>query len=290
MHRRRRAARPALLLLTWLVACAPNPLATLPGGDWTTVATGPTVRYLILEGATPVEDPGAAIARLEAFLADVGPDWAVPDELRYYAFPDRATLRAVTGWDMTGRAIVDRDAVVSVYAADAHEVAHVLTVPPGRPLRLASLWLEGIAMYYTWPEVFFPPAEAAGRPHRIGTWHGRSVHAWSQEALLAGELPRLATLAPGNAVWRTLDDALTYPLAGSFTTHLLGPGHRDRAQIARLRAFFDEANATSDLDAVRAAFERHMGITLEAAERDWHAFLVRWDESTLGYLDAHARP
>lgn len=290
MTRRMRFALAAATLLLSAASCAPNPLATLPRGAWTMVASGPTVRYLLLEGAEPVEAPEAAVARLEAFLADVGPDWYVPDELHYYAFPDRETLRRLTGWDATGRAVVDRDAVVSIYAADAHEVAHVLTVPPGRPLRVSSLWLEGIAMYYTWPEVFFPPAEAAGRPRRIGTWHGRSVHAWAQEALIADELPPLTSLALDNRTWRELPDGLTYPLSGSFTTFLLGPGHTDPERIARLRGFLDDANTARDLDEVLSAFAQHMGVPLVDAERAWHAFLREWDESALEYARADAAP
>lgn len=283
------AIAAAFALLGTQPGCAPNPLATLPPGDWQLVASGPTVRYYLLRDTAPVEEPSSAVARLEAFLADVGGDWDVPDELHYYAFPDRGRLREATGWDMTGRAILDRDAVVSVYAADAHEVAHVLSAPRGRPLRLASLWLEGIAMYYTWPEVFFPPDEARGRPHRIGTWHGRSVHAWAQTALAQGQLPPLRSLAHDNSVWRTLDDALTYPLAGSFTTFLLGPGHSDSARIARLRRFFDEANAARSSDEVLRAFERSFGAPLADLERDWHTFLTTWDEAALG-ADAGPAP
>ncbi len=272
-----------VLGLGLLAACAPNPLATLPRGDWELVASGETVRYYVLRGHAPVAPPELAVARLEAFLDDVGGAWYVPEELHYYAFPDRETLRAKTGWDATGRAILDRDAVVSIYAADAHEVAHVLTAPHGRPLRLANFWLEGIAMYYTWPEVYFGTEGAAGRPLRIGTWYGRSVHAWAQEALAAVELPALATLVHTNEVWRMLDDAITYPAAGSFTTFLLGPGHRDQERIAALRAFFDDANVAADHAALTRAFEQRLGLSLADAETAWLAFLVDWDEASLRY-------
>ena len=271
----------ASALTVLLIACAPSPLATLPGGEWELAAQGPTVRYLVRPGHEPVEDPEVALARLEAFLADVGPAWYVPAELRYFAFADRETLRADTGWDITGRAILDRDAVVSIYAADAHEVAHILTAPHGRPLRLANFWLEGIAMYYTWPEVFFGEDGAGDRPRRMGTWHGRSVHDWTQTALQAGELVPLERLVHGNAAWGQLDDGVSYPLAGSFVTHLLGPGHRDLERIAALRAFFDEANAAADRTAVLDAFERHLGLPLAEAEAAWLEFLAEWDEGSL---------
>ncbi len=277
--------RHLLLLITLsavlLAACAPNPLTTLPRGDWELVASGPTVRYYVLRDQRPVEEPAAAVARLEAFLDDVGAAWYVPDELHYYAFPDRETLRAKTGWEATGRAILDRDAVVSIYAADAHEVAHVLTAPHGRPLRLANFWLEGIAMYYTWPEVYFG-ADVGGRPIGMGTWYGRSVHAWAQEARAADELPPLVDLVFDNQVWRTLDDGRSYPLAGSFTTHLIGPGHSDPEGIAALRAFFADANVAGDVQAVLDAFERHFAVPLDAAEAAWLAFLTDWDEASLG--------
>ena len=276
------AALLAALSAVLLAACAPNPLTTLPRGDWELVASGRVVRYYVLRGQQPVEPPAPAVARLETFIADVGADWYVPDELHYYAFPDRETLRAKTGWEATGRAILDRDAVVSIYAADAHEVAHVLTAPHGRPLRLANFWLEGIAMYYTWPEVYFG-ADVGGRPIGMGTWYGRSVHAWAQEAQAAGELPAIVDLAFDNRAWRELDDGITYPMAGSFTTHLLGPGHSDRERIAALRAFFDEANAAGSLDTVLDAFERHFEVPLDSAEAAWLSFLTEWDEASLGY-------
>ena len=280
------AHRHQLLLLALsavvLVACAPNPLTTLPRGDWELVASAATIRYYVLRGQQSVEEPAAAVARLEAFLDDVGAAWYVPDELHYYAFPDRETLRAKTGWEATGRAILDRDAVVSIYAADAHEVAHVLTAPHGRPLRLANFWLEGIAMYYTWPEVYFG-ADVGDRPIGLGTWYGRSVHAWAQEAQAAGELPPLVDLAFDDRVWRELDDAISYPMAGSFTTHLLGPGHSDLVRIAALRAFFDDANVAGSLDAVLDAFEHHFGVPLDGAEAAWRSFLTSWDEASLEY-------
>jgi hypothetical protein len=185
-------------------------------------------------------------------------------------------------WDLTGRAVLERDAVVSLYAADAHEVAHLLTAPRGRPLRLAHFWLEGIAMYYTWAEVYFGEEELArrGLPRSIGVWSGRTVHAWAQEAHRRGELPALTPLVHGNRSFRSLDDALAYTAAGSFTTFLLGPGHRDLARVAAFRAFLDDANTATDVTEVRAAFARHLGLGLGAAEAAWHDFLAGWAEPT----------
>jgi hypothetical protein len=276
---------PALALVvvalaTVLAGCAPSPLVTLPGGDWVVAAQGPTVRYLVRPTHEPPADPAAALARLEAFLADVGPAWYVPDELHYYAFPDCETLRDETGWTITGRAILYRDAVVSCYASDAHEVAHVLTAPRDRPLRLANFWLEGIAMYYTWPEVYLGEDGVGDRPRRVGNWQGASVHAWALAALRNGELVPLERLVHGNAAWGELDDGVSYPLAGSFVTHLLGPGHRDLRRIAALRAFYDAANAAADRQAVLAAFERHFGHSLADAEAAWLAFLAAHDEAS----------
>lgn len=274
------AATWAFVALT--AACAPNPLTTLPRGDWELVAAGPTIRYYTLRQQPPRHDVTAAVARLEAFLADVGRAWYVPEALHYYAFPNRDALRALTGWEATGRAILDRDAVVSVHAADAHEVAHVLSAPHGRPLRLATFWLEGIAMYYTWPEVFFGAEAVGDRPRRLGTWYGRSVHAWAQEARRDGVLPPLAGLVHGNEVWRTLEDDISYPLAGSFTTFLVGPGHRDFERIGALRSFFDEANVAATREEVERSFERHFGLPLHDVEAAWLAFLDAWEEPDWG--------
>jgi|GEM_PF-2018462 len=270
-----------------LTTCAPTMRVGLPPGDWELAAEGVTLRYHWLRGAPYTSNAASAVERLEAFIAEIGAEWHVPDVVHYYAFPDRETLREITGWDVTGRAILEHDALVSVYAADAHEIAHILTTPRGRPLRLANLWLEGIAMYYTWPEVYFVAADLAGRAGRIGTWHGRSVHAWAQEALTRGQLPPLSALAFDNRTWSVLDSSLSYPLAGSFITHLVGPGHREAQRFAQLRRFFDDANTSATPTQVEAAFERHLGLRLDVAELHWHAFLREWDEASLNSAAAH---
>lgn len=280
-------ARLALvaILLVALGGCAPGSQGRPPRGDWQVaargVAHGTELRYLTLVGVDPVEAPEPAAARLLAFLQEVGPEWRLPPTIDYYAFPDRATLKALTGFDTNGRALLDLGATISVHAADAHEVTHLLTTPTARPLRLASFWMEGAAMYYTWPEVFFDAETLAARglPPRLGAWYGQTVHGHAQAARASGELPALAPLVHGNQAFRALPDGLTYPAAGSFVTHLLGPGHADPARIAAFRAFLDDANAAASEAAVLAAFERHLSTTLAEAEAAWHAFLDAWDEA-----------
>jgi hypothetical protein len=277
--------RPVLLaLLLTIAACAPAITRGLPRGDWEVVATatagGAQLRYLTLVGVEPVEGPAAAVARLARFLDEVGPAWRTPERIDYYAFPDRATLRELTGWDTHGRALLAHDATVSIHAADAHEVAHLLTTPPARPLRLATFWLEGIAMYYTWPEVFFDTATLGerGLPPRLGAWYGLTVHGNAQRTRAAGELPALRPLVHGHQAFTALPDGVTYPAAGSFVTYLLGAGHTDLPRIAAFRAFLEAANAATDTDAVAAAFELHLGRSLHEAEAGWHAFLDGWIE------------
>lgn len=268
-----------------LVACAPVTRTDGPRGAWDVGAVasvhGTEVRYLTLVGSEPSEAPASATARLVRFLEEVGPSWRMPPTIDVYVFPDRATLREHTGFDTNGRALLELDAVVSIHAADAHEVAHLLTVPVERPLRLGGLWLEGIAMYYTWPEVYFDEATLAerGLPPRLGAWYGLSVHGNAQAALERGELPPLLPLVHGNRAWNALPDTLTYPAAGSFVTHLLGAGHADLTRLTAFRAFLDDANRAIDAEGVLAAFERHMGLPLARAETAWHAFLDDWDEA-----------
>jgi hypothetical protein len=272
----------ALVLAT--VACVPGARG-LPRGAWEVVATatagGAELRYLTLVGVEPLEPPAAAAARLARFLDEVGPAWRVPDRIDYYAFPDRAALRELTGWETNGRALLEHDATISIHAADAHEVAHLLTVPPARPLRLAGFWIEGIAMYYTWPEVYFDAATLAerGLPPRLGAWYGRTVHGNAQRTRAAGELPELRPLVHGDGAFRALPDAVTYPAAGSFVTYVLGAGHADPARIAAFRAFLAEADAARDADEVEAAFARHLDVSLAEAEAGWHGFLDGWDEA-----------
>ena len=276
----------ALAALALLIGCAPSAHDRLPRGDWEVAAAGvvhgTALRYLTLVGAAYDEPAAPAAERLLRFLEEVGPAWRMPERIDYYAFPDRETLRALTGWDTNGRAILAHDATVSIHAADAHEVMHVLTTPTARPLRLASLWMEGVAMYYTWPEVYFDEATLAerGLPPRLGAWYGKTVHGNAREAREQGELPALTPLVHGNQAFTALPDGITYPAAGSFVTFLLGPGHGDAARIAAFRAFLDDANLAPDTTAVLAAFERHLGRSLADAEAAWHAFLDSWDETT----------
>lgn len=268
-----------------LMACAPTSRTEPPRGDWevgdVAAVRGTELRYLTLVGAEPSEPPATANARLARFLDEVGPAWRVPATIDVHVFPDRSTLRDLSGFDTNGRALLELDAVITIHAADAHEVAHLLTVPVERPLRLGGLWLEGIAMYYTWPEVYFDQSTLAerGLPPRLGAWYGASVHGNAQAAQASGELPALTPLAHGNRAWNALPDTLTYPAAGSFVTHLLGAGHADLERIAAFRAFLDDANRAVDTEGVLVSFERHMGLTLAQAETAWHAFLVDWDEA-----------
>ena len=280
-----RIALAVLVAIAALAACTPSAQHRLPRGDWEVAASGTVhgteLRYLTLAGAAYDEPAAPAAERLLRFLGEVGPAWRMPERITYYAFPDRQTLRALTGWDTNGRAILAHDATVSIHAADAHEVMHLLTTPAGRPLRLASLWMEGVAMYTTWPEVYFDTATltARGLPPRIGAWYGQTVHGHARAARERGELPALTPLAHGNRAFLALPDGITYPAAGSFVTYLLGPGHGDAGRIAAFRAFLEEANRATDTAAVLASFERHLGLRLADAEAAWHAFLDGWDEA-----------
>jgi hypothetical protein len=275
----------ALCCLAALAACTPWARTGLPRGNWL-VAAGGTVhgtelRVLTLVGAAYDEPAAPAAERLLRFLEEVGPAWRMPERIDTYVFPDRETLRALTGWDTNGRAILTHDATVSIHAADAHEVMHLLTTPTGRPLRLANFWMEGVAMAYTWPEVYFDAATLAARglPPRIGAWYGKTVHGHAQDARERGELPALAPLAHGSQAFLALPDGITYPAAGSFVTFLLGAGHADTTRITAFRAFLEEANHAPDAAAVQASFERHMGSPLSRAEAAWHGFLDDWDEA-----------
>lgn len=285
MDPHRTAAALALGCLAALAACTPWASTALPRGDWR-VAAGGTVhgtelRVLRLVGADYDEPAAPAAERLLRFLDEVGPAWRLPERIDAYVFPDRDTLRALTGWDTNGRAILAQDATVSVHAADAHEVTHLLTTPAARPLRLARLWMEGVAMHYTWPEVYFDAAtlSARGLPPRLGAWYGKTVHGNAREARDRGELPALVPLVHGDEAFDALPDGTTYPAAGSFVTFLLGTGHADQPRIAAFRAFLDDANRARDAAAVLAAFERHLGLPLAEAEAAWHAFLDGWDEA-----------
>jgi len=98
-------------------------------------------------------------------------------------------------------------------------------------------------MDYTWPEVYLDPAALAEArlPPRLGAWHGQTAPGNGRALRQRGELPASRPLVHGDRTFTALPSDVTDPAAGSFVTHLLGPGHDDSRRIAAFRAFLDDA-------------------------------------------------
>jgi len=253
----------------------------VPEGQWTLAAETDQLRYHVLADETEApEEVLAAVDRLEEFIDLLAPLWGFAEDRRidYYRFPSRQAVGELTGVATNGRALAEEGVVHSIQLADAHEVAHVITMKPlphsGR--NVANLWLEGIAMYYTWPSVYYTQEEldeAGMYTEKLGAWHGASVHEQSSRLLEQGKLPALEPLAHGNRVFDRLDTGRTYPAAGSFVTFLIGAAHEDLEALESFRQFVAQADKARAEQATLDAFERAFGRPLSEWEEAWRAFL-----------------
>jgi hypothetical protein len=246
------------LILGVVTGCG-SQIVDVPRGEWRVAAESEHVRYLVSgEVEASRAEIDAAMDRLEGFIWVLRELWPVPagSIVEYYHFSSRDELRARTGRDVNGHAVLDRWIVHSIHRADAHEVAHLFTAPVERPLRVGNFWLEGMAMYYTWPSVYYDPG-AVDLPFeaRLGAWHGRSD---------------------------ALPQEVSYPAAGSFVTFLVSAAHQDREALTRLANFLRQANraiSTAEVERLfRTAFER----SLADVETAWRGFIESWDEDVWG--------
>jgi hypothetical protein len=225
-----------------------------------------------------------ALERLEEFYDLVAPLWEYPERIRitYYRYPSREDLEAATGKAANGVAIL-RDATVhSISLADAHEVAHLFTTRKlfclFNTCRLSTFWLEGIAMYYTWPLVYYCSIHNTIHPFYIGTWYGKTVHWHARELLLKGELMEIEPCIYGDDYFHSVGPLGSYPAAGSFLTFLLGPGQCNPERIKLMKQFFARINFARSREEVARTFAEVFGSTIEEVETAWHLFLEEWEE------------
>ena len=223
-----------------------------------------------------------ALERLEWFYDTVAPLWDYPENIRitYYRYPSREDLTAATGRDVNGFAVLNRATVHTISLADAHEVAHLFTTQKLFCLfnncSLSTFWMEGIAMYYTWPLVYYCELHNTIHQCHIGTWYGKTIHCYSRDLLLKGELMAIGPCIYGNDHFETVGYRCSYPAAGSFITFLLGPGQSNPEQIEKMKAFFQHINFARSHEEVADAFNEIFGSTIEEVEADWHKFLKDW--------------
>ncbi len=238
-----------------------------------------------------------ALKRLEWFWEFVAPLWDFPEDLRisYYKHASCEELRKTTGRCTNGLAMLNKGIIHTVNLADSHEVSHLLTTQNlfcnYRTCRLSNFWLEGIAMYYTWPLVYFCRGDNPLHEYLIGTWYSRTVHCHAKGLLEAGKLPEIRSSIYGNGYFDSLDVMESYPAAGSFITYLMGPAHIDMEAFEVFKEFIHRINtARSDVE-VEHIFLELFGASLEETESSWHRFLQDWCEGEIeNYLNCNSLP
>lgn len=254
--------------------------------NWEKVSSVHFDYYYKAELADP-QRVAAALERLEWFWEFVAPVWDYPhyNRISYYKHSSPEDLEESTGRCTNGLAILSKSIVHSINYADAHEVAHLFTTRRLFCLfnccRLSTFWLEGIAMYYSWPLVYYCSDSNHLHEFRMGTWYGKSVHHYAQNRLNEGKLLSIGPCIYKNDHFETVDAMCSYPAAGSFVTFLLGPGHSDLEAVERFKGFFRRINRASSEEEVAQIFEEVFGSPLEEIEAAWHKFLLEWQEPEL---------
>ncbi|MFO7929700.1 MAG: hypothetical protein R6U35_08535 [Candidatus Humimicrobiaceae bacterium] len=254
----------------------------VPEGEWKLISSEHFNYHYQANSKLSPEDLSGAIERLEWFWDFAAGVWDYDSKkIDYYYFLSREDVKKLTGRDMNAKAIVEKDIVLSIFASDTHEVSHLFTTPAGSSLDIANFWMEGIAMYYTWPKLYYPPGEARLYAEPLGAWHGHSVHYWAKELLAEGSLPDLEPLIYGNRHFDSLDANTGYPVAGSFVTYLLGRGHSDLGMVEKYMVFMDSANKANSKEEAKLVFSDVFGKKFIQVERGWKEFLLDWQEESL---------
>lgn len=188
--------------------------------------------------------------------------WAVaqlgvsPGVITYNKYRDREQMGSVTG-NGNSNAFADpvQMAVHTIWPTDNHEVVHLYVTPWGTP---PALFGEGIAVaFQTNP----PAGDFTPR------WNGTSLHVLAKQFRTQGTLVPIATLAVTTS-FRSVNDNITYPESGSFVRFLI-----DTQSVDAMRRLFGSMSSDANLDAVRTAFQRVYGFSLDEAEAQWLRFV-----------------
>ncbi|MDX2008399.1 MAG: hypothetical protein SFU83_24405 [Meiothermus sp.] len=231
---------------------------------------------------------GTALECLEKTHALLTQIWGdnLAGKTEYFKLASRQEMGQVTGFLAQGLAIPSRSAIYSIHACHVHEVAHLLTLPDGFAA-LNTFWIEGIAMYFTWPSLTcdseIPTPDC---PYRdaIGFYEGHSVHFWAQKFYRDRSLPALSLLINGDPLFHQLDGQHSYPVAGSFIAFLLD---QLRVEPRQFRQFLEQASRANSNAGVLDAFRLLLGRNLGSVEVEWHEFLETWDEGRLRAVPTH---
>jgi hypothetical protein len=189
----------------------------------------------------------------EWMLAQFG--MTIDRRIDYYKYRDRSHMEQVTGRQTNGWADPPAFAVHIIWPWDNHEVVHVLTALFGLP---TDFFNEGIAV-----AMQTDPQRGILEP----MWSSRSIHAWAWDIYRLNQLPALTDMIETDA-FRKLDDARSYPMAGSFMRFVL-----DDRGMERMKAFFRSGSRDDKRAAIEREFSVAFGVSLQDAETRWHAFL-----------------
>lgn len=179
----------------------------------------------------------------------------LPQKLEYYKYRDRDQMKRLTGKVTNGWQEEGTYRFHTIWPEDNHECVHavvnnLLGMPP-------ALFSEGIAVAHS-----TLPANGVFEPQ----WNGTSVHDVARSYLRSGQMPPLDRLIETRG-FRSYEDNLTYPIAGSFVRYLI-----DTSGLGPVKEFFRTSGRGDGADRIRAAFQAAFGETIDAA---W----TRWQES-----------
>ena len=266
-----------ILAMSFCYGCESKKI--IPKGDWNVVETDNYKYYYIEDSEFTLNDVNNAIDRLEKFYDIVAPVWEFSSEskIKYYKFKSRDQRKKLTGRTGTGKAFFKKNIVHSIHAADAHEVSHLITtqhiIEISGEVKVSNFWLEGIAMYYTWPSVYYNENNNNVEPS-IGYWQGKNVHNHLKEYYLDNNnLSDLSSFVYNNKDFDQLDDDLSYPMAGSFVTFLIGKNHTDMTNLDRFKRYIKEINQCNSQEHVLIKFEDIFGRSFSEQNNDWLEFL-----------------
>jgi len=217
----------------------------LPVPNWKTEDTGRYIYHWEHEG-TP---PRIIVSANENFLEDLELllDTRLPDPVQYFLYEDNARKGEVTG--NTGNAHVEGDHEIhTLFWTDRHEVVHLITRQwPGNGTALLG---EGLAVYLS------------------GSWHAESVDVAVQNLQDEGTLLPLPSLV-ATTNFRTRDDLISYPQAGSFVKFLV-----ETYGLAEFRQVYTTTPINPDAATFDGLLERTYKKDLAELEAEWLAALA----------------
>lgn len=245
----------AVLLLPFLSACGAGPVA--PEDQLVRLSESGHFVFFASEGDPTVFDTVYQERHFAWVLTGLALSY--PGKVSFLKYRDRAHLERATGRKTNGFAEPDQGRFHTIWTMDNHEYIHVVFVNRvGNP---PALFNEGVA-------VAFHGASLSGSFEGPPLWNGVSSDRLARDMLLAGTLPSLDDLAESKR-FRSIDDQVTYPIAGSFVRFLI-----DRGQIESFKAFAKACGSGSGTAEIKRQFEGVYGTPLASWWGEWKEYLV----------------